>query len=201
MKKTKEKKADKNKATDAAAQQSESTAKSEAKNDTQVENEIANELLAMKAELEESKTALTSAKDQYLRLYAEFENFKRRNAKERLEFMATANQEVMHAMLPILDDFERALKNMDATEADDTTKEGVKLIYNKLMETLKQKGLKSMDSSIGKEFDVEKMEAITRLPVPDKTQHNQVIDEIERGYMLGDKVLRYARVVVAQNEG
>ena len=151
-------------------------------------------------EIARLKEELASAKDQNLRLYAEFENFKRRNAKERLELMSSANQEVMHAMLPILDDFERAIKNIEKADDNNALLEGVKLIYNKMLETLKQKGLKPMDSSIGEEFDVERMEAITRLPVPDKKEHNKVIDEVERGYLLGDKVLRYARVVVAHNE-
>lgn len=151
-------------------------------------------------EIARLKEELTSAKDQNLRLYAEFENFKRRNAKERLELMSSANQEVMHAMLPILDDFERAIKNIEKADDKNALLEGVKLIYHKMLETLKQKGLKPMASSIGEEFDVERMEAITRLPVPDKAQHNKVIDEVERGYILGEKVLRYARVVVAHNE-
>ncbi len=145
----------------------------------------------------EAKEALASAKDQNLRLYAEFENFKRRNAKERLEMMSSANIEMMQAMLPIVDDFERALKNIEKTEANLAVVEGVELIYHKLSETLKQKGLKPMDSTVGETFDVEKMEAITRLPVADKKQDGKVIDEVERGYFLGSKVLRYARVVVA----
>ena len=113
---------------------------------------------------------MASAKDQNLRLYAEFENFKRRNAKERLELMNTANQEVMHVMLPILDDFERALKNTEKSEENAAVVEGIELIYNKLKESLKQKGLKAMESTIGKDFDVDTMDAITQLPVPDKKQ-------------------------------
>lgn len=147
--------------------------------------------------LEEAKEALASAKDQNLRLYAEFENFRRRNAKERLELMSTANIEMMQAMLPIVDDFERALKNIEKTDENSAVYEGVELISNKLLDTLKNKGLKPMESSVGQAFDVEKMEAITRLPVPDKKQDGKVIDEVERGYYLGEKVLRYARVVVA----
>ena len=143
------------------------------------------------------KDELASAKDQNLRLYAEFENFRRRNAKERIELMSTANQEVMLTLLPIVDDFERAIKNTTKTEENKAVAEGVELIYNKLVESLKQKGLKPMESSVGEAFDVEKMEAITRLPVPDKKQDGKVIDEVERGYYLGEKVLRYARVVVA----
>lgn len=151
-------------------------------------------------EIAQLKEELASAKDQNLRLYAEFENYKRRNAKERLELMGSANREVMEALLPIIDDFERAMKNISRTEENKAIFEGVDLIYQKLTDTLKQKGLKPMESSIGNDFDVERMEAITRLPVPDKKQHGKVIDEVERGYHLGDKVLRYARVVVAHHE-
>lgn len=155
----------------------------------------------LEEQLEEVKEELASAKDQNLRLYAEFENYKRRNAKERLELMSSANIEVMNALLPVLDDFERALKNIDKTDQNKALYEGVELIYQKFADTLKQKGLKPMESSVNEDFDVERMEAVTRLPVPDKKQHGKVIDEIERGYLLGDKVLRYARVVVAHNEG
>ncbi len=155
----------------------------------------------LEEQLEEVKEELASAKDQNLRLYAEFENYKRRNAKERLELMSSANIEVMNALLPVIDDFERALKNIEKTDQNKALYEGVELIHQKFVDTLKQKGLKPMESSIGEDFDVERMEAVTRLPVPDKKQHGKVIDEIERGYLLGDKVLRYARVVVAHNQG
>ena len=167
----------------------------EAENSSAQENEVNEPTIEDK--LAEAKEALASAKDQNLRLYAEFENFKRRNAKERLELMSSANIETMQALLPVVDDFERALKNIEKNEENAPLFEGVELIYSKLTETLKQKGLKAMESSVGQTFDVETMEAITRIPVPDKTQDGKVIDEVERGYYLGTKVLRYARVVVA----
>ncbi len=146
------------------------------------------------------KEELASAKDQNLRLYAEFENYKRRNAKERLDLMNSANQDVMLSLLPVVDDFERAIKNTEKSEENKSVVEGLELIHAKLTDTLKQKGLKPMDSAIGKNFDVETMEAITRLPTTDKKQSGKVIDEIEKGYHLGNKVLRYARVVVAHFE-
>jgi molecular chaperone GrpE len=152
------------------------------------------------AEMEQLKAELASAKDQNLRLYAEFENYRRRNAKERLELMSSANQELMQAVLPVVDDFERALKNIQKNEANQAVLEGVELIYHKLVETLKQKGLKPMDHTVGQNFDVEKMEAITRIPAPQPEMHGQVIDEVERGYHLGDKVIRYAKVIVAHHE-
>jgi molecular chaperone GrpE len=173
------------------------TASAEMENTTDSSAEMAEPQVDEVAQLKEE---LASAKDQNLRLFAEFENFKRRNAKERLELMSTANRDVMEAMLPIIDDFERAMKNISRTDENQALFEGVDLIYQKLTETLKQKGLKPMESSIGKDFDVETMEAITRLPVPDKKQNGKVLDEVERGYYLGDKVLRYARVVVAHHE-
>lgn len=151
--------------------------------------------------LAEVKEELASAKDQNLRLYAEFENFKRRNAKERLELMSSANIEVMQTLLPILDDFDRALKNTEKTDQNAAVVEGLELIYNKLTESLKQKGLKQMESTIGKDFNVDTMDAITQLPVPDKKQDGKVMDEIEKGYYLGEKILRHARVVVAVKQG
>lgn len=148
-------------------------------------------------EVAQLKEELANAKDQNLRLYAEFENYRRRSSKERLELMDSANRDVVQALLPIIDDFERAKKNISRNDDNKALFEGVDLIYQKLTETLKQKGLKPMESTIGKDFDVETMEAITRLPVSDKEQDGKVIDEVERGYYLGDKVLRYAKVVVA----
>lgn len=152
-------------------------------------------------EVVQLKEALASAKDQNLRLYAEFENFKRRNAKERIELISTANLDMMQAILPVVDDFERALKNIAPTEENKALYEGVELIHNKLIDTLKHKGLKPMESTVGMTFDLEKMEAITQIPAANADQHNTVIDEVERGYYLGEKVLRYAKVVVGSFTG
>ncbi len=137
---------------------------------------------------------LKDAKDQQLRLFAEFENFRKRTAKERIEMYGTANQELMTAMLPILDDFQRAIK----AQGDDASVEGLKLISQKFENTLKNKGLKPMDETTGKDFDADTMEAVTQIPAPSKKQKGKVIDELERGYMLGNKILRYAKVVVGQ---
>lgn len=137
---------------------------------------------------------LKDAKDQQLRLFAEFENFRKRTAKERIELFGTANQELMAAMLPVLDDFQRAMK----AEEDSKANEGMKLIYQKLESTLKNKGLKPMEDTTGKEFNADTMEAVTQIPAPDKKMKGKVVDEIERGYMLGNKILRYAKVVVGQ---
>jgi len=128
-----------------------------------------------------------------LRLFADFENYKKRTAKERVELFGTANIELMSALLPVLDDFKRALKNMDGEAL-----EGVKLIANKFEGILKQKGLKPMEDTTGKEFDVDTMEAVTRIPAPDKKLKGKVVDEIEQGFYLGTKIIRYARVVVGE---
>lgn len=133
-------------------------------------------------------------KEKHLRLFAEFENYKKRTARERVELYGTANQELMGALLPVLDDFKRAMANMEEGEALD----GVKLIYNKFENTLKQKGLEPMESCKGKDFDVDTMEAITRIPAPEDDLKGKVVDEIEGGYYLGNKILRYAKVVVGE---
>ncbi len=137
-------------------------------------------------------------KDQNLRLYAEFENFRRRTAKERLELMESANKDTLAVLLPVLDDFDRALKNIEETEANAPVLEGMKLISHKLKETLKGKGLKEMESTVGQAFDVETMEAITQIPAPTAEMVGKVIDEVEKGYLIGEKVIRYAKVVVGK---
>lgn len=133
-------------------------------------------------------------KDQNLRLYAEFENFRRRNARERLELMATAGEKVIKAVLPILDDFDRAMKAL----AEGPERQGLALIQNKLLSALKAEGLKAMESTVGQIFDVERMEAITNIPAPSPELAGCVVDELETGYLLGEKIIRYAKVVVGQ---
>ena len=137
-------------------------------------------------------------KDQNLRLYAEFENFRRRSAKERLELMESANKDTLAALLTILDDFDRALKNTQESEENIAVLEGMKLIQHKLTDTLKNKGLVAMESSVGKAFNVEEMEAITQIPAPTPDMAGKVIDEVEKGYKIGEKVLRYSKVVVGK---
>jgi molecular chaperone GrpE len=151
---------------------------------------------------------LTEAKDKYLRLYAEFENFRRRTAKEKTDLIKTAGEGILASLLPILDDFERAQKSMEnnaekqaalseeAQKEISALKEGVQLTYNKLFRILEQKGLKPMESTIGKGFDVNEHESITQIPAPNEDMKGKVIDEIERGYYLHDKILRFAKVVV-----
>lgn len=141
------------------------------------------------------KQELALANDRYLRLYAEFDNFRRRTAKEREEARKSEGKDVIVALLPVLDDFDRAIRSMENTTDIAAVKEGVVLIQNKLKNVLAQKGLKEMQS-IGSIFDPEIHEAITNIPAPAEDQKGKVIDEMEKGYYLNDKVVRFAKVIV-----
>lgn len=138
---------------------------------------------------------LENEKDRYLRLFAEFENYKRRTGKERLELFKTASQDVMVSLLPVLDDFERALKELEKS-GDDSMFKGVSLISNKLNETLRQKGLGIIETKAGDLFDADAHEAITQIPAPTEELKGKIIDVLERGYSLGDKIIRYPKVVI-----
>jgi molecular chaperone GrpE len=133
-------------------------------------------------------------KDKYLRLYSEFDNFRKRTSKERIDLIKTANEEVVKAILPTLDDFERALKSLGNDESQKSAKEGMEIIHNKLLKSLESKGLKAM-VTLGQVFDVELHEAITQIPAPSEDLKGKIIDEVERGYFLNDKVIRFAKVV------
>ena len=135
---------------------------------------------------------LKHEKDKNLRLFAEFDNFRKRTAKERIELFSTASQDIMTSLLPILDNFERAFKLDEPVEND-----GMLLIYNQLKAELDKKGLKEIENPIGKELDTDFHEAITNIPAQDKKQKGKIVDVIEKGYLLSTKVLRYAKVVVA----
>lgn len=144
---------------------------------------------------EKLKQELSQANDKYLRLYAEFDNFRRRTIKEREEARKMEGKDVIVALLPVLDDFDRALRSMENAMDVQPVKEGVQLIQNKLKNVLAQKGLKEMES-IGTPFDPELHEAITNIPAPDETSKGMVMDEMEKGYFLNDKVARFAKVIV-----
>lgn len=141
------------------------------------------------------KEEISLANDKYLRLYAEFDNFRRRTIKEREEARKMEGKDVIVALLPVLDDFDRALRSMDNATEVGPVKEGVQLIQNKLKNVLAQKGLKEMES-IGTPFDPELHEAITNIPAPDEDSKGKVMDEMEKGYFLNDKVARFAKVIV-----
>lgn len=137
---------------------------------------------------------LAEQKDNYLRLYADFENYKKRSLKDRSDMIKSAGADTLAALLPVLDDFDRAMKSME-TAADSPVKDGVTLIHNKLTTILEQRGLKVM-LAMGEEFNVDVHEAITNIPVADESQKGKVVDVLEKGYYLNDKVIRYAKVVV-----
>src|SRR5690606_2950615 len=136
-------------------------------------------------------------KDRYLRLFAEFENYKKRTSRERIEMFKTAGEDVIIALLPVLDDFERALKEIEKSE-DDGLFKGVELINNKLRETLKTKGLQLMEINPGDAFDADSHEAITQIPAHEEKLKGKIIDVVEKGYTLGDKIIRYPKVVIGQ---
>nr|WP_175579947.1 nucleotide exchange factor GrpE [Chryseobacterium aureum] len=137
---------------------------------------------------------LAEEKDRYIRLYAEFENYKKRTTKEKMEFFQYANQEMMVSMLGVLDDFERALKEI-AKNGNPADLQGVELIYQKFKNKLTEKGLKTMEVKAGDSFDVDFHEAITQIPAPSEDLKGKIVDVIETGYTLGDKVIRFAKVV------
>lgn len=138
---------------------------------------------------------LDKEKDKFLRLFAEFENYKKRTSKERMDLFKTAGQEVIVSMLPVLDDFDRAMKEISKSKDKELVK-GVELIQNKFKETLKNKGLQEIKIKEGDAFDAEVHDAITQIPAPNKKLKGKIIDVIEKGFTLGDKIIRHPKVVV-----
>ncbi len=141
------------------------------------------------------KEDLAKEKDKFLRLFAEFENYKKRTSKERMDLFKTAGQEVIVSLLPVLDDFDRALKELSKSEDKEMFK-GVELISGKFKETLKSKGLEEVEAKQGDVFDAEVHDAITQIPAPEKKLKGKIIDVIEKGFKLGDKIIRHPKVVV-----
>ncbi len=155
------------------------------------ENESVEENVLESASLE---AQLAEAKDKYLRLYADFENFRRRTSKEKIDLIQNAAEGLLKELIPIVDDFERANKSFETVTEVEPMKEGIALIFNKFQKTLASKGVKAIESK-GKDFDVELHECITQFAAGEENK-GKVIDEIEKGYSLNDKVIRYAKVVV-----
>ena len=147
--------------------------------------------------VEKLQSELNEQKDKYIRLFAEFDNFKRRNAKERMELIQTAGKDVISSLLDVLDDCDRAEKQMQTSEDLQQIKEGIQLVFGKLRNTLQARGLKAMES-IETDFDVEKHEAITEIPAPKPHLVDKVVDEVQKGYYLNDKIIRFAKVVVGK---
>ena len=152
------------------------------------------EELSVEQKLEEE---LSIEKDKFLRLFAEFENYKRRTTKERIDLFKTANQEVLQAMLPVLDDFDRALVEISKSD-DELLLKGVELIHEKLKSTLVSKGLEEVEVRTGDAFNADYAEAITQIPAPSDNLKGKIVDVLEKGYKLGDKIIRYPKVVIGQ---
>lgn len=147
------------------------------------------------SEVEALQLEVSKEKDNFLRLFAEFENYKKRTSKERIELFSTANKELMTVLLPILDDFERGLNEIEKS-SDKALLEGMQLIYNKFKNTLSQKGLKEMEVKQGDVFDAEIHEAISQIPAPSKKLKGKIIDTVEKGYKLGETIIRFPKVVL-----
>ncbi len=145
----------------------------------------------------ELEADVAEAKDKYIRLYAEFDNYKKRTVKERLDLINTAGRDTISSLLPVLDDFDRAKKSADDNSTNEVFTEGVALVYNKFKGLLESKGVKEMTST-GEVFDPELHAAITEIPAPTEEMKGKIIDTIEKGYMLNDKIIRHAKVVVGK---
>jgi molecular chaperone GrpE len=169
-------------------------AQNEAENSTETAPELEETPLS---ELDQLKADLADQKDKYLRLMAEFENFRRRTAKERLDLIQTAAKDVIVSMLEVMDDCDRAEKQLNSADDISVQKEGIQLVFNKVRSTLQSKGVTAMES-LHKDFNVELHEAITEIPVTDNKQKGKVVDEITKGYFLNDKIIRFAKVVVGK---
>ncbi|MCU0381435.1 MAG: nucleotide exchange factor GrpE [Chitinophagaceae bacterium] len=156
------------------------------------------ENVAENPDSEELRIALQEQKDKFIRLYAEFDNYKRRNARERIELIQTAGKDVISALLEVLDDCDRAEKQLSQSDKLDQIREGVQLVFNKLRNTLQARGLKEM-KSIGETFNPDFHEAITEIPVQDPSREGKIVDEVEKGYYLNDKIIRFSKVVVGKS--
>lgn len=177
----------------------ENTENNQELDDAVIENNISEEQpLADDLSVEDQlKQDLDKEKDKFLRLFAEFENYKRRTAKERIDLFKTANQDVLQSMLPVLDDFDRAMTEIAKSE-DASLLKGVELIHEKLKSTLVSKGLEEVSVRAGDAFNADYAEAITQIPAPSKDLKGKIVDVIEKGYKLGDKIIRFPKVVIGQ---
>ena len=148
-------------------------------------------------QLEKAEMDLLELKDKHIRLQAEFDNYRKRTLKERIDLMKSANESLLISLLPVIDDFDRANQTLDIVEEDSPVKEGVKLIYNKFQEFLKQNGVKEIEAK-GQDFDTDLHEAITKIPAPSADMAGKIVDVVQKGYYLNDKVIRFAKVVIGE---
>ncbi len=183
----------KKKQAEAAEMENEEVKAAEDNSENQTNENVESE--AEKNPLEELQTQYNELNDKYLRLYSDFENFRKRTNKERIDLIKNGGEDVFKLMLPIIDDFERAQANMETAQDVPSVKQGVELIYHKLVKELSNKGLKPMESK-GEVFDSGVHEAITQIPAPSEDLKAKVVGEVEKGYFLNDKVIRFAKVVV-----
>ncbi|MDR2814300.1 MAG: nucleotide exchange factor GrpE [Prevotellaceae bacterium] len=180
------------------------TADGQADESCACEKEAATKEGAAAAKSEEAPQALTpeekfaEAQDKYLRLVAEFDNYRKRTARERMELIHSASEDTIKGLLSVVDDFERAVKAAEASQDVAALREGIELIYQKLMAYLETKGLKSIETPVGDSFDTDLHDAVTKFPAPDESHKNKIIDTVQKGYKLYDKVIRYAKVVVGE---
>lgn len=154
-----------------------------------------NQALDVESKETQLQAEVSDLKDKYLRLYSDFENYRKRTSKERIDLIKTASEDVLKELIPVVDDFERAFRASEAETDPKKIREGNQLIFHKLVRVLESKGLKAMDDLTGKSFDPDTQEAITQIPAPSDEMKGKIIDVVEKGYMLGDKVVRFAKVV------
>lgn len=169
----------------------------ETKVEEQEQQEPTGEPAAENESKESSEDKVREINDKYLRLYSDFENFRKRTAKERLDLINSAGSDVIKSLLPVCDDFERAIASNENSEDIESIKEGFALLHQKLVNVLTSNGVKPMDSK-GKVFDVDEHEALTKIPAPEEDLKGKIVDVVEKGYYLNDKVIRFAKVVVGE---
>ncbi len=179
------------------SKQTEITEELSGEEDTEKSDEGQETLPPCETDIEQLETTIADLKDKHLRLFSEFDNYRKRTTKERIELFKTASSEMIIDLLTILDDFDRANKSFETATDCDSVKEGFELIHSKLQNILSKKGLESMDSQ-GKKFDTDFHEAITEIPAPTKNLKSKVVDVVEKGYLLNGKVIRFAKVVVGK---
>jgi len=173
------------------------TAQQEAKQEGQEKEKGKKQKKKEKTEEKSDKEKLAELQDQYLRLQAEYDNYRKRTLREKMELTRSAGEDILKGLLPVMDDFERALQSIDEAEDAEALKDGVHLIYGKFKDFLNQQGVKAMDSQ-DKEFDTDKHEAISKVPAPSEEMKGKVVDVVQTGYFLNEKVLRHAKVVVGE---
>lgn len=186
-----------NQETDPKEMNAEATENAEAQVENEVAEETANEDAANElSEIEELEIKIKEGNDKYIRLYSEFDNFRKRTAREKVDLINTASSDVLKNILPVLDDFDRAFVNEDVADDPEVLKGGFGLIHKKLITVLEQKGLKAMVTEKGNDFDTDLHEAIAQIPAPEESLKGKIIDTIEKGYYIHDKILRHAKVVI-----